>query len=260
MHVRLALIVAFLVASPAFADELAPRREEKSQLSLRSTYLTDPVGEGRLVRLVGTLSGDAQLTLDGNICTMNRFGDVVGCTEKYYRPYSVRLIRLPVPDPRDQDRHLYRIEGEIQPKYFELLLVVPADREGGYRLVVIDHSRADGNVRAIELKPDNDKPTGDEPKLCKHVTYKARQSGDRVMLTAQGEHPTAGWKSTFEPLPLDIHPIQYRLVCSQLSGTAAQVITPFETGVTIIADRHVQHVIVRDGDGTHRVRVEQTDE
>ena len=96
-----------------------------------------------------------------------------------------------------------------------------------------------------------------KPELCNKAKYRAEQADGKVVIFAEGEHPTGGWKVAFEQLPIRIYPPEFRLVCSRPEGPAIQVMTPFETQTSFRADRPVPHVVVHDGAGRHKLPVDQ---
>lgn len=93
---------------------------------------------------------------------------------------------------------------------------------------------------------------------CTNVTYAAEQPPGMVIINAYGEHPTGGWQTFFEQLPIRIWPPQFRLVCIPPSGPAPDVITPFHARTWFRAGEPIETVIVHDGDGEHEVKVDQT--
>lgn len=93
---------------------------------------------------------------------------------------------------------------------------------------------------------------------CRDVTYAAEQIPGAVIINAYGEHPTSGWQTFFEQLPIKIWPPQFRLVCIPPSGPALDVITPFHARTCFRAADRVETVTVHDADGEHEVPVDQT--
>jgi hypothetical protein len=96
----------------------------------------------------------------------------------------------------------------------------------------------------------------DENGGCTGVVYHAEQVPGMVILNAYGEHPTSGWTTFFEQLPIKIWPPQFRLVCIPPSGASADVITPFEARTCFRAGDRVEAVTVHDADGSHEIPVE----
>jgi hypothetical protein len=93
---------------------------------------------------------------------------------------------------------------------------------------------------------------------CRDVTYAAEQPPGMVIINAYGEHPTGGWTTFFEQLPIRIWPPQFRLVCVPPSGPAPDVVTPFHARTCFRAAERVDTVIVHDAEGEHEVKVDQT--
>ena len=88
-------------------------------------------------------------------------------------------------------------------------------------------------------------------------TYSAKQAGGQVTITAKGENPTPGYETKLMQSMLKIWPPQYTLIRKRPSGSAAQVVTPFEISTSFKAAEPVKQVIVRDGGGRHEVTVDQ---
>ena len=106
--------------------------------------------------------------------------------------------------------------------------------------------------------PDDRPKPGDKPlEPCGEATdYEARQAGEVITITAQGEHPTAGFKVVLERSPLRIFPPELILKHDAPDGMAAQVITPFRVSAKInVGDQEIATVIVHDAKGRHEVKV-----
>jgi hypothetical protein len=219
---------------------------------MASVHLQDHIGRAHRITVRGELGGDGEVVLDGNTCTVTQFGDLGVCTEIFFRPIPVKLIQLRIADPTGAGRRLFQLSGELEPAGAKYFLVVPRRRSEAHRLVV---DLGDERRRVVTLEPVA-KPIP-KPELCKNVEYEAEQSGGKVTLTANGEHPTAGWKVTFEELPIRIFPPQFRLVCYPTDEIVAQVITPFEASTSFDSDDPVKQVIVHDQNGQHKVTVQQ---
>jgi hypothetical protein len=233
--------------------------ESEQQVALRSVYLVQPVGEARVISLTGRLGGKAKLTLDGNQCTLNEFGDIEASTEKFYPAIDVTLHPIGNEDPLHLGRRLFRLDGQWEPKQLQLILVAPRDSEGVYRLVVKQKSdQQEDETRVITLETMNSERER-AAELCEKVDYRAAQHDGKVTITATGEHPTAGWRVVFSELPIEIYPVQHRLVCIPPEGPSAQVITPFQMQVTFTAELPVKAVVVWDADGQHKIPVEQAE-
>jgi len=105
-------IPALAVLSAATALSIPP---DVRGIDVSSVYLTHELELGgtraHRIRLCGELGGAAALFLDANLCSLDRFGDPVVCTEMAVLPRPVTLMQLPVPDPQGLDRRLYEIRG-----------------------------------------------------------------------------------------------------------------------------------------------------
>lgn len=223
------------------------------QVRLRSVYLKEPIGRAHQITIVGELGGSGQVTLDGNTCTLTQFGDPGVCTEIAFQPHDVKLAQLRLADPSGQGRRLYQLRGELEPAGSRYFLVVPRRRSGPHRLVV---DLGNDLRRVVTLESIPESPRG-KPELCKNAKYRAEQADGKVTLFARGENSSSGWKVSFEQLPIEIFPPQFRLVCVRPTGPAAQVITPFEATTSFSAKQTVQHVSVHDARGRHKVPVQQ---
>ncbi len=88
------------------------------------------------------------------------------------------------------------------------------------------------------------------------ATYRARQEGDNVTITATGQNRTGGFKVQLAREPMKIFPPKFALYQKRPEGMATQAITPFTVCVTFKATQNVGTVMVRDSKGEHRVPVE----
>ncbi len=246
-------IIIMASAIPVSAQQT--KSSSSSNVSLRSAYLVEAVGGAHTIAVEGELGGRGQVTLDGNACTLNQFGDPGICTEAYYAPIDVKLTLLRLADPSGQGRRIFRLEGDLQPKGSAFFLVAPRRPSSIHRLVV-DLGNDKRRVVTLEKfeRPD-DNPQTAKPELCHSASYRAEQVDGKVNLYATGSHPTGGWKTSFEQLPIRIYPPQYRLVCVKPTGIVTQVISPFEVNASFTANNPVPHVIVHDAQGQHRVPV-----
>ncbi len=222
------------------------------EVALHTVYLQDPIGRAHQISFRGELGGEGEVTLDGNTCTVNQFGDPEICTEIAFQPIPVKAVQLRLADPTGAGRRIYRLSGELEPAGAEYFLIVPRRRSEPHRLVV-DLGQDRRRVVTLELMTSPQS----KPELCKNANYEAVQSDGKVTILANGEHPTAGWKVAFEQLPIEIFPPQYRLVCFPPGGIVAQVITPFETTTSFAADNPVKQVVVHDNKGQHKIAVQQ---
>jgi hypothetical protein len=122
-------------------------------IHLESLYLVAGIELGghtvHRVRLAyGALDGDAraQLTLDPNKCTLDAFGDPLGCTRMAVRTLDVKLTPVTTDDPR----RLFSVEGEglAAPS---LRLVLVGDAPAAARLLVV--GAADELTDVVPLHP-----------------------------------------------------------------------------------------------------------
>ncbi len=97
------------------------------------------------------------------------------------------------------------------------------------------------------------------PELCE-AAYFAQQVPGAVILIATGTHPTPGFKTYFEQLPITIFPPQHRLMHIKPTGIVAQVLTPFVVYTSFPADDKVEEVVIHDASGEHKIKVEQVPE
>lgn len=116
-------------------------------------------------------------------------------------------------------------------------------------------------VRRVDASPPRELAAADRAdqadRGCTGVTYSAEQVPGQVIIHAYGEHPTGGWTTRFEQLPIEIWPPQFRLVCTPPDGPVPDVISPFSVWTAFGAQDRVDEVTVHDGDGEHVVPVDQ---
>ena len=235
------------------------KNEQKSEpprptVTLRTVYLSEPIGRGHQITVSGELGGAGQVTLDSNTCTITQFGDPGICTKIFVEPVEVRLRQLRVADPTGQGRRVFQLDGKLEPADAQFFLIVPRRRSEPHRLVV---DLGNDHRRVVTLEAVAPPPR--KPELCKNVRYRAEQADGKVRLFAQGDHSTAGWRVAFEQLPIRIFPPQFRLVCFPPQGSAAQVVTPFEAKTSFSSDQPIEQVVVHDGAGQHKLPVLKND-
>lgn len=92
-----------------------------------------------------------------------------------------------------------------------------------------------------------------QKELCRG-TYRAEQAHGQVTVFATGQHPTGGYKVSFEPIKM---PNAYKLYHERPEGIVNQMVTPFDVNTTYTAHKKVATVSVTDADGGHKVPVEQ---
>ena len=95
-----------------------------------------------------------------------------------------------------------------------------------------------------------------EPELG-YGAYRAEQVNDAVILHADGETPSAGYKVWLQEAMIAVYPPEFTLYWQPPDGLAADVLTPFHVQADFFADEPVAHVTVRDADGAHQVPVAQ---
>ena len=237
-----------------------PAANVPEKVALTTAFLARPVGRAHQITIRGQLGGKGEVTLDGNTCSVNQFGDSEICTEIFFAPIEVDFVQLRLADPSGQGRRIYRLDGKLAPENYHYFLVVPHEGRGEHRLVI---NAGDDNRRVITLVVE--RPSGQEPQpdpheksdLCKNAQYRAEQISGKVIIYATGENPTAAYKVFFEQLPIRIYPPQFRLLCIKPDGPAAQVITPFKVMTSFQAQEPVSAVVVHDASGQHRIPVEQ---
>lgn len=88
------------------------------------------------------------------------------------------------------------------------------------------------------------------------ATYRARQEGDSVTISATGQNRTGGFQVQLAREPMKIFPPKLALYQKRPEGMAAQAITPFKVCAIFKATRSLDAVTVRDSKGEHRVAVE----
>lgn len=254
-HVLIPLILLISILPDAFAADEKPH-SGGPEVHLQTVYLAEPVGRAHQIRINVQLGGTGTLTLDPNTCTVSMFGDRAVCTEIAPQPIAVRATQLRFADPTGRGRRIFSLTSDEQSLSDVFYLVIPRRRSEPHRLIV-DSGSDRRRVFTVEAIPT---PTLGKSELCANASYSASQSGGKVTLTATGEHPTAGWKTEFEQLPIRIYPPQYRLVCVRPAGVVAQVLRPFEATASFKAERPVSEIIIHDSRGRHSVAVRQLDE
>jgi uncharacterized surface protein with fasciclin (FAS1) repeats len=117
---------------------------------------------------------------------------------------------------------------------------------------------------AITLAGPDQRTPGDEktarklPERCGDAReYKAFQFRGAVIVSASGVHPTSGFKTYLQQLPIDIYPPQFVLMHVAPSGIVSQVITPFRVSASFPAFDKVASVTVHDATGPRVVPVVQ---
>ena len=86
-------------------------------------------------------------------------------------------------------------------------------------------------------------------------TYRAEHVSGAVILHANGETPSPGYKVWLQEAMIDVFPPEFTLYWEPPGGFAADVMTPFHVQAEFPADEAVKQITVRDADGAHAVPV-----
>lgn len=86
--------------------------------------------------------------------------------------------------------------------------------------------------------------------------YRAQREGDRVIVTASGQHPTAGYQVQLVRQPTKQFPPVLEIRHKAPEGLAAQVISPFTVCASFASPHKLEAVTVVDSKGKHHVPVE----
>ena len=257
----LLVVLCCLVGSTrSHADDTYVPVTAGSTVALQTEYLAHPIGRARRIVIRGQLGGKGHVVLDGNTCTISQFGDPEVCSSIPVARINVTIEPLRIADPAGNGRRIFRLSGKLDPEDSTYFLIVPRRGSEPHRLVVAqrsDKQRPDKR-RVVPLRAVSKQPTS-KLELCMNAKYSAKQSGGKVTIYANVQHPTGGWKAALEQLPMEVFPPQYRLVCVEPSGIVTQVITPEEVQSSFRADDPVTRVTVHDAKGRHQVPVRQED-
>lgn len=255
-------IVVVWPAQAAQPDDAAPR-----DISLKTAYLDPPLHGAHLIALSGTLGGPrggvGELVLDPNTCRLDEYGEPTDCTRRALHRVPVRFQLLKPADPPRGQPLLYRIAADGL--HGELYLAAPARPDGPYRLVARDRG-ATSRVVTLERSNPKEKKMDSQPAERARrgrpgkATYFAQQVPGAVIITAEGEFPSAGFKSFFRQSAIAVFPPEFSFVWVPPDGPAAQVITPFRTSTYFKAVDPVESVTVHDAEGRHVVEVTQVPE
>jgi hypothetical protein len=88
------------------------------------------------------------------------------------------------------------------------------------------------------------------------ATYRARQEGATVTITATGQNRTGGFKVQLAREPMKIFPPKFAFYQKPPEGMTTQAITPFTVCVSFKATQNLGAITIRDSKGGHRVTVE----
>ena len=83
--------------------------------------------------------------------------------------------------------------------------------------------------------------------------YRAEYVSGAVIIHADGETPSPGYKVWLQEAMIDVYPPEFTLYWQPPGGLAADVMTPFHVQAEFPAEERVRHVTVRDADGAHTV-------
>lgn len=227
-----------------------------SRVAVQTVYLQDPIGDVRMLTLIGSLGAAGTLWLDRNVCHVNEFGDRVQCTEGLPEDRQVILVRRLLSDPLG--RQLYAIENNGLGNPLDL--VVPANGAEPFRLVYHDRGTSTPRPITVErLLPSVDEH-GDRPYGIERCAarYAAQQLPDyMVTIFAFGTHPTTGYRVFFSQLPYPVFPPQFELLHVRPAQMTLPVVTPFVKSTSFDAHSTIREVTVHDAGGEQRVPVEQ---
>lgn len=93
-----------------------------------------------------------------------------------------------------------------------------------------------------------------EPELG-YGTYRAEQASGVVIVHANGETPTPGYRVWLQEAMIDVYPPEFTLYWQAPGGLAADVLTPFHVKAEFLAEERISQITVRDADGAHTVPV-----
>lgn len=250
---RIVAIGVLATGSLSSIFELTTNEACGASVELTTTYLQQPIGRARQVRIKAELEGSGKLFLDPNTCTLNEFGDRTICTRIAVQTVDIVVTQLRLADPTGKQRQIFEITAPDSQLKEQLFLVVPRQQNQPCRLIVVAEESKRRTITLERVNSRQEQPAA----LCNEARYSAVQREDTVVITATGHHPTSGWEAEFEQLPIRIFPPQYRLNCKRPSGIVAQVITPFKAETSFRSNGKVENVVVHDARGQHRVPVQQ---
>lgn len=227
------------------------------KISAQTVYLHDAIEGFHRISIFGELGGKGTLILNPNTCSTNEFGDTVVCTRIAEMVVNITIKDTQQPDPAHLGRKLYSLEGTGLSNPLLLVRWPTAGRPA--RLIY--NNRGPDAPRPITLEPlvystERAKDALAAVELCAGK-YTAQQVPGSVVVFATGLHPTAGYQTFFDELPITVFPPEFRLMHIRPTGPAAQVVTPFHVHTSFPAKDKVERVIIHDADGKHEVAVEQ---
>lgn len=240
----------------SIASASARSAETSTRVAEQTVYLHQAIDGFHRIAIFGNLGGSELLVLDPNTCSVNEFGDTQICTRIALVERRIRLIDTGRPDPANLGRTQYLLEGSGLPN--PLFLVVWPDPSRPKRLV--HNNRGPDAPRPVTLEPlvwsrDGAVKTASVTE-CRG-RYRAFQTAGEVFVIASGSHPTGGYTTYLEELPITVFPPEFRLICIPPAGPATQVVTPFLAIARFPAGEPVEKVVAHDSAGAHEVTVDQ---
>jgi len=133
-------------------------------IAFESIYLTDPIefhidGElGRKVhriRIDGQLGAAGTLSLDGNVCSIDEFGESSVCTLVYYPEIKIELTEI----SSDGGWKLYGVVPETRVANFTIRLAVGSDAPTSPTLLLNSHIAPEVILHSVLLRPASIRPT-----------------------------------------------------------------------------------------------------
>lgn len=93
--------------------------------------------------------------------------------------------------------------------------------------------------------------------LAERTRLRAQRTGESVLIIAEGELPTPGFRVDITQNPRRIFPPEYDLLRCPLAGTFPQVITPFRYCETVQHPADHPTITVHHADGTDTIEIEE---
>lgn len=228
------------------------------RIAVATVYLQEPIEHFHQITLIGILGDMGKIWLDPNRCKVTEFGDAENCTELEPAERRVRIVRNSASDPNG--RQLYTIRGAL---LNPLNLVVPFDGVEPFRLMYNDRGPLAPRLITLERliwgEGHEFGAAGSRVGYCA-ANCTAQQFPDySAMITAQGWHPTTGYKVFFEELT-QFYPPEFKLLHIKPGGVVSQIPIPFAVQTYFAACNRLQTVAVHDANGRHDLPVKQASE
>ena len=93
--------------------------------------------------------------------------------------------------------------------------------------------------------------------LAGRTRIRAIRTAHNLLIVAEGELPTPGFRVAIEPDPRKIHPQQFDLLRCPLPGVFPQVLTPFRHAETVRFPPEAPTVTVHHADGADEVAISE---